>query len=141
MGCAVGGRAGPERGGGGQGRREGGGLFMQAGEARGGAVQGLFSSPVLKLHEAKGGEARGRGGGGHGGGGHYCRSVLWAGEHSLHCAGPDGHSSAAVTAEQLTKLLAFHDTLSTWAVDGRHAKHKKAEGATQVSRTPWACLP
>ena len=51
---------------------------------------------------------------------------------SLHDTGPDGRSSAEATAEQLTKLLAFHETLLTWALDGRHAKHKKADGPTQV---------
>ncbi|KAL3136619.1 hypothetical protein ABBQ38_005859 [Trebouxia sp. C0009 RCD-2024] len=45
--------------------------------------------------------------------------------------GPDGQSSAETTGQQLTSLLAFHDSLTTWAVEGRHAKHKKTDGSTQ----------
>ena len=63
------------------------------------------------------------------GGGAFDKAV----KHALHCAGPDGQSSAEATGEQLTKLLAFHESLSTWAIEGRHAKHKKADGSTQVN--------
>lgn len=36
------------------------------------------------------------------------------------------------TGQQLTKLMAFHDSLSTWAVEGRNAKPKKSNTSTQV---------
>ena len=56
----------------------------------------------------------------------------------LPCAGPNRRSSAEATGQQLTKLLASHDSLSTWAVEGRNAKPKKSDTSTQVNTGPLA---
>ncbi len=48
-------------------------------------------------------------------------------------AGLDGPSTARATGEQLAKLLALHDSLTTLVLEGKHAKPKRpADGQTQV---------
>lgn len=55
------------------------------------------------------------------------------GDICLTDAGRDGAATAQTTGEQLAKLLELHDSLSSRALEGKHAKAKKAaDGQTQV---------